>query len=91
MEKDKKDSNAGKDVPDPEYVVEQEAREDIGPRGFVYTRKITLSNYDPKRKFETEDFSVTHDSFVKAREVVEIAVKARIAELRGVKSFATKK
>ena len=78
------------DVPGPDYVPEKEAREDQGPRNFVYTRKISLNNYDPKRKFETEDFSVTHDSFEEARALVEEAVKARIVELRGIKSFKTK-
>ena len=62
-----------------------------GPRNFKYTRKITLSNYDPKRRFETEDFGVEHDSFNEARKVVEDAVKNRIAELRGVERLPTKK
>ena len=74
-----------------EYVPEVEAREDNGPRNFVYSRKLTLSNYDPRRKFETEDFEVTHDSFGQAREVVEDAVKSRIAELRGVEPLPIKK
>ena len=61
-----------------------------GPRDFVYARKIALSNYDPRRKFETEDFGVTHDSFSKARAVVEDAVVKRIQELRGIKEVQTK-
>lgn len=69
---------------------ETKARTAEGPRGFKYTRKLTLSNYDPRRKFETEDFGVTHDSFEQAREVVQEAVEQRIDELRGVKAFKTK-
>jgi len=71
-------------------ALEKTARDPQGPRGFKYTRKITLSNYDPRRKFETEDFGITHDSFTEAREVVEDAVKSRIAELRGVEKLPTK-
>ncbi len=67
-----------------------EAKDKLGPRGFVYTRKLTLSNYDPRRKFETEDFGVTHDSFEEARTLVQAAVEQRIDELRGVKAFKTK-
>ena len=69
---------------------ETKAREELGPRGFTYTRKLTLSNYDPRRKFETEDFGVTHDSFDQARSLVQAAVEQRIDELRGVKVFKTK-
>jgi len=69
---------------------ETTARERLGPRDFTYTRKLTLSNYDPRRKFETEDFSVTHDSFEEARALVQAAVEQRIDELRGVKAFKTK-
>ena len=69
---------------------ETTARDPQGPRDFRYTRKITLSNYDPRRKFETEDFGVEHDSFDQARELVEDAVKSRIAELRGVEKLPTK-
>jgi len=69
---------------------ETKARDPKGPRDFTYSRKLTLSNYDPRRKFETEDFGVTHDSHGEAREVVEDAVKARIAELRGVEPLPTK-
>lgn len=61
-----------------------------GPRDFVYMRKLTLSNYDPKRRFETEDFGVTADSFKEAREIVQAAVEERIGELRKVKDIKTK-
>jgi len=71
-------------------AIEKEARTKEGPRGFYYNRKLTLSNYDPRRKFETEDFGVTHDSFEEARAVVQAAVEQRIDELRGVKAFKTK-
>ena len=70
------------------YIPEAEVK--LGPRNFTYTRKISLGNYNPKKQYETEDFSVTHDSFEEAREIVEAVVIARIAELRGVKSFETK-
>ena len=63
----------------------------VGPRNFVYTRKISLNNYDSRRKFETEDFGVTHDSFEEARATVQAAVEKRIGELRGVKEIDTKK
>jgi len=66
------------------------ARDPKGPRDFKYTRKLTLSNYDPRRKFETEDFGVTHDSFEQARALVQDAVEQRIDELRGVRAFKTK-
>lgn len=69
---------------------ETTARDKKGPRDFFYGRKLTLSNYDPRRKFETEDFGVTHDSFDEARALVEDAVKSRIAELRGVEPLPTK-
>jgi len=62
----------------------------IGARDFVFSRKITLSNYDPQKKYETEDYGVTHDSFQEARATVEPAVKARIEELRGVKEVQIK-
>ena len=68
---------------------ETKAREKLGPRSFTYTRKITLSNYDARRRFETEDFSCTHDSFEEARAVVQEAVEKRIAELSGIKELAT--
>jgi len=71
--------------------LEIEQRISEGPRGFFYGRKLTLSNYDPRRKFETEDFGVTHDSFAQARVIVEDAVKSRIAELRGVEALPIKK
>ena len=70
------------------YVPEAEVK--LGPRNFTYTRKISLGNYNPKKQYETEDFSVVHDSFEEARKIVEAVVVARIAELRGVKSFETK-
>jgi len=66
-------------------VAEKTARESQGPRGFWYSRKISLNNYDPRRKFETEEFGVVHDSFDEARKVVQTAVQDRIDELRGVK------
>lgn len=66
------------------------AEEELGPRNFMYARKISLGNYDLRRKFETEDFSCIHDSFEEARAIVQEAVEARIAELRGTKSFKTK-
>lgn len=69
---------------------ETKARTPEGPRDFTYNRKLTLSNYDPRRKFETEDFGVTHDSFEEARVLVQAAVENRIDELRGVKAFKTK-
>jgi len=71
-----------------EYV--EEAEDKLGPRNFIYSRKITLSNYDPRKKYETEDFSVTHDSFKEARIIVEAAVMNRIAELRQIKEHPTK-
>ena len=71
-------------------ALEKEAKDKLGPRDFKYSRKLTLSNYDPRRKFETEDFGVTHDSFDEARELVEDAVKSRIAELRGVEQLPIK-
>ena len=82
-------------VPGPDEV---EAQVKLGPREFRYVRKISLSNYAPKRRYETEDFGVTHDSFAEARAVVETAVKARIKEISEVKnpestsskSFSTK-
>jgi len=61
-----------------------------GARDFVFNRKITLSNYDPQKKYETEDYGVTHDSFEEARATVEPAVKSRIEELRGVKEVQIK-
>ena len=70
------------------YVPAAEVK--LGPRDFLYARKISLSNYNPKKKYETEDFSVTHDSFEEARAIVEPVVLARIAELRSIKSFETK-
>ena len=70
--------------------VEAKAKDKKGPRDFVYVRKISLSNYDPRRKFETEDFACTHDSFEEARAVVQVAVEHRIDELRGVKEIETK-
>ena len=60
-----------------------------GARNFWYSRKITLSNYDPRRKFETEEFGVIHDSFKEAREMVQEAVQKRIDELRGVTEIKT--
>jgi len=71
-------------------TVEKKARESKGPRDFTYSRKITLSNYNPKKKFETEDYGVTHDSFEEARELVEGVCKDRILELRGVEELPTK-
>lgn len=62
-----------------------------GARSFTYTRKISLSNYDSRRKFETEDFGCMHDSFEEARATVQAAVEQRIDELRGVKEMSTKK
>ena len=79
----------GKAGEEPTYVPEVEAREDLGPRGFTYSRKITLSNYDPRKKYETEDYGVTHDSFKQAREVVQLAVEERIGELRQIKEIKT--
>lgn len=73
-----------------ELEYEATAEERRGPRNFRYTRKITLSNYDPRRKFETEDFSAEHDSFSEARKIVEDAVNRRISELSGAKKFITK-
>ena len=61
-----------------------------GARDFVFSRKITLSNYDPQKKYETEDYGVTHDSFQEARAEVEPAVRGRIEELRGVKEVQIK-
>ena len=69
---------------------ESKAKDPKGPRRFTYVRKISLSNYHSKRRFETEDYGVTHDSFKEAREVVEEVVKSRISELRGVKVHETK-
>lgn len=69
---------------------EKEAREKLGPRKFWYNRKLTLSNYDPRRKFETEDFGVEHDSFDEARAIVQGAVEQRIDELRGIKEHKLK-
>lgn len=71
-------------------VIKNTAEVKLGPRGFLYTRKISLNNYDPRRKFETEDFGVTHDSFEEARATVQEAVEKRIGELRGVKEIETK-
>jgi len=71
-------------------VIETKARESKGPRDFSYSRKLTLSNYDPRRKFETEDFSCTHDSFQEARALVEAAVTERMNELRGIKEHPIK-
>lgn len=71
-------------------MIKDKAEIKKGPRDFKYTRKISLSNYDPRRKFETEDFGVTHDSFEEAREIVQGAVEQRIDELRGVKEMKTK-
>lgn len=71
-------------------AIENKARESKGPRDFYYSRKLTLSNYDPRRKFETEDFGVTHDSFQEARATVEAAVTERMNELRGIKEHPTK-
>ena len=65
------------------------ARESVGPRGFWCSRKITLSNYNPQRKFETEEYGVVHDSFHQARELVQNVVEERIQELRGVKEVET--
>jgi hypothetical protein len=70
--------------------IETEARVKLGPRDFHYQRKITLSNYNPQKKFETEDFGVTHDSFEEARAVVEPAVNKRIKELHGIEEVQTK-
>lgn len=61
-----------------------------GARDFVFSRKIALSNYDPQKKYETEDYGVTHDSFQEARATVEPAVRSRIDELRGVKEVVIK-
>jgi hypothetical protein len=61
-----------------------------GARDFKFTRKITLSNYDPNKKYETEDYGVTHDSFKEARAEVEPAVRERIEELHGFKEVKTK-
>jgi len=80
------DDKKGKE--EPKYVEVTENPQ--GPRDFKYSRKLTLSNYDPRRKFETEDFGVTHDSFEQARELVETAVKNRIGELRGVEALPIK-
>ncbi len=74
----------------PTEPIETEAREKRGPRNFYYGRKITLSNYDPSKKYETEDFAVEHDSFSEARVVVQEAVQARIQELRGIKEVKIK-
>lgn len=71
-------------------TLETEARDKKGPRDFSFNRKITLSNYDPNKKYETEDYGVVHDSFAEARAVVEPAVQARIQELRGVKEVKIK-
>lgn len=60
------------------------------PRNYTYSRKITLSNYDPAKKYETEDFGVEADSFEEARTVVQEAVQARIQELRGIKEVKLK-
>jgi hypothetical protein len=70
--------------------LETEAREKKGPRDFFYARKISLKNYDPRRQYETEDFGLVHDSFEEARELVELSVKKRIAELRGIEPLPTK-
>ena len=69
--------------------LKKEAEEKKGPRDFKYVRKISLGNYGSKR-FETEDYGCTHDSFKEARAVVQEAVEKRITELRGVKAFKTK-
>lgn len=66
------------------------AFEKRGPRDFWYGRKISLGNYDPRRKFETEDFGCIHDSFEEARDTVQKAVEDRITELRGVKTHPVK-
>lgn len=68
----------------------ERAAEKVGPRNFRYVRKISLSNYDPRRKFETEDYEVVHDSFEEARQLVEKTVNERIAELSGAKQYVTK-
>ena len=68
----------------------KEATVKEGPRRFTYVRKISLGNYNKTKQYETEDYGVTHDSFAKAREIVEEVVKDRITELRGVKVYATK-
>lgn len=74
-----------------EYVPEEvEAQVKLGPRDFRYVRKISLSNYNPTKKFETEDYGVTHDSFKQARELVEEVITDRITELRGVRHHTTK-
>lgn len=75
---------------DPAVPVETTVRGKRGPRDFYYSRKITLSNYDPSKKYETEDFGVEHDSFEEARVVVQEAVQARIQELRGIKEVKIK-
>jgi hypothetical protein len=63
---------------------------DEGARNFRYSRKIYLANYQPKKKYESEEFACEHDSFEEARAVVEEAVKNRIAELTGMKEVPTK-
>jgi len=74
----------------PDSIPEKESRIKLGPRSFYSARKISLNNYDPNKKFETEDYGVVHDSFEEGDVLVRAKVDSRIQELRGIKEVKTK-
>lgn len=53
-------------------------------------RKISLSNYDPRKKFETEDYGYIGASFAECRSEIERVVGDRIKELKGFREIPTK-
>jgi len=80
--------------------MENEKKEELGKkvspvkksslRDFYVGRKIFLSNYNPARKYESEEYGVSADSFEEANEAIRERVKERIQELRGIKEVQTK-